>query len=251
MARKVPVSEVCGCFPAGRHYAGIADRLAALARNVKGLAKVLPFDAQWHRAKLAVIDFETTGVDPKDSRIIEIGVACFDGGFMTDMKSWFVNPGIEIPEEVQKLTKIRQEDVDAAPPLDEVIFEFEEAVAGHIPVAYNATFDQGFAIEHSRQVKLDSAEPTFDPEVVWIDPLVWVRAIQGEKKNKLVDACERLGISLENAHRAGEDARAAGLVLMELAEHMPKHYGELVRLQGQYAARQDVDMAAMRANWKK
>ena len=251
MGRKVPVSEVCGCFPTGRHYAGIADRLAALARDVKGLAKVLAFDAQWHRAKLAVIDFETTGFDPKEARIIEIGVACFDGGVMTGMKSWFVNPGLQIPEEVRNLTGILQEDVDSAPPLDEVIMEFEETVAGHIPVAYNAKFDKSFAIEHSRQVKLDSSEPTFDPEVVWIDPLVWVRAIQKERKNKLADACERLGIPLDNAHRAGEDARAAGLVLMKLAEHMPKHYGELVRLQGQYAARQDVDMAAMRANWKK
>jgi DNA polymerase-3 subunit epsilon len=88
--------------------------------------------------------------------------------------------------------------------------------------------------------------PALRPEVIWVDPLVWVRELHKyEKSRKLSDVCARLGIALEQAHRAAGDAEATGRVLLSLASQMPRTYGELIRLQGQYAARQDVDIAAM------
>ncbi len=48
----------------------------------------------------------------------------------------------------------------------------------------------------------------------------------------------RLGIPLDSAHRAASDAEATGRVLLALASQMPERYGELIRLQGQYAGRQ-------------
>jgi len=253
MAKRVPISEVCGCFPTGRYYAGIQAQMAKTLHLVKGLAKVLAPDAKWHDAPLAIIDFETTGFDPKDDRIIELGVACFEGGKLVKKDNWFANPRRPIPDEVIEITGILREDVNSAPPLEDVIGEFEAFIDGYIPVAYNAVFDQGFLLAEAKRLGYEAADtcPAFDPDIVWLDPLVWVREQQKEKSRKLGDVCKRLGIPLEKAHRAAEDAEAAGWVLMYIAKHLPALYGELVRLQGQYAARQEVDMAARRANWKK
>ena len=83
-----------------------------------------------------------------------------------------------------------------------------------------------------------------DGRVAWVDPLVWVRELHKEERgHRLGEVCARLGIRLDNAHRAASDAEATGRVLIALAPRMPSIYSELIRLQSQYAARQDVDMA--------
>ncbi|MCA9600581.1 MAG: 3'-5' exonuclease, partial [Myxococcales bacterium] len=81
----------------------------------------------------------------------------------------------------------------------------------------------------------------------WIDPLVWVRELQKyEKGKKLTDVCARMGIPLEQAHRASGDAEATGKVLLALAKDLPATYGELIRIQTQYAAKQESEFQA----WK-
>ena len=80
--------------------------------------------------------------------------------------------------------------------------------------------------------------------MLWIDPLVWARELhKDEKGHRLGEVCARLGIRLDNAHRAASDAEATGRVLLALAPRLPTTYSELIRLQTQYGARQDVDMA--------
>ena len=97
-------------------------------------------------------------------------------------------------------------------------------------------------------IRFDGAlPPACRPEVHWVDPLVWTRELLSDLKSRaLGDVCAHLGISLENAHRATDDSEATGHVLMALADKMPRTYGELVRLQGRYAARQEVELTA----WK-
>lgn len=243
--------DVCGCFPTGRHYPGIADRLARAVTKVEGLAKVLDASEPWAAAKLAVIDFETTGLTPEQDRIIEVGVACFEAGQLSAMQNWLVNPGRAVSQEVLDLTGIDAAELDKAPPLSAVMHEFEQLLMGHLPVAYNAPFDSAFLREELRRLGIADGDvpPAFDAEVVWIDPLVWVRELHKEERSKkLGDVCKRLGIPLDNAHRAASDAEATGKVLLALADKLPGTYGELIRLQVQYAARQEVDMSA---NWRR
>lgn len=242
--------DVCGCFPTGRHYAGIADRLARTVTRVAGLASIYEPSERWRAARLAVIDFETTGLDSATDRIIEIGVATFEAGKLSGLKSWLVNPGMQVPDEAIAVNKIDRAELAKAPPFKDVVGEFRAIIAGHLPVAYMATFDAGFLHAELGRLRVKDAgqtPPAFEPEVIWIDPLVWARELQKDERGmKLVDVCARLGISLDNAHRADADAEAAGRVLMAIADQMPATYGELIRLQTLYAGRQDVDYAALR-----
>ena len=237
--------DVCGCFPTGRHYPGIAERIARAVTKVEGLSDVLPAAAAWREAKLAVSDFETTGLSPESDRVLEIGVACFDNGRFSGLQNWLVNPGMPVPEEARAVHNIGDEELADAPLFDQVVAEVQARVAGHLPVAYNAPFDRGFLhAELARMGYRGAAAPAFDSEVVWIDPLVWVRELMRDERSKrLGDICAVLGITLDNAHRAASDAEATGHVLLALAERVPGTYGELIRLQGQYAARQEVDMS--------
>lgn len=243
--------DVCGCFPTGRHYPGIADRLAKTVTKVEGLSEVLAAGERWASAKLAVIDFETTGLSPEEDRIIEVGVARFDGGQLSGSDNWLVNPGRTVSQEIFDLTKIDPAELEAAPPLARVLHEVEACIAGHLPVAYNAPFDSAFLRAELARLGVagEDLPPAFDASVTWLDPLVWVRELhKNERSKKLGDVCARLGIPLDDAHRAASDAEATGKVLLAIADQLPATYGELIRLQGQYAARQEVDMSA---NWRR
>jgi DNA polymerase III subunit epsilon len=248
------VLDVCGCFPTGRHYPGIADRLLRALSHVVGLSSEFEARTRWADTRLAIIDFETTGLSPENDRVLEIGVACFSAGQLTLLKNWLVNPGIPIPEEARAIHNISDEDLKDAPSFAAVARELAVVLRGHIPVAYNAGFDRAFLHAELRRLEQDAAHPAvverppaFLEEVVWIDPLVWVRELYSDDKSrKLADISARLGIALDNAHRAASDAEAAGRVLLALAERLPTYYAEVINLQAQYAARQDLDFSRNR-----
>ncbi|HKP57419.1 MAG TPA: 3'-5' exonuclease [Polyangiales bacterium] len=239
--------EVCGCFPTGRHYPGIADRLRRAVLAVTGLSRSFAPDTRWISANLAVIDFETTGLAPETDRIVEIGIACFNGGQLTKLKHWLVNPGMPIPEGARNVHGIGDAEVADAPRFEQLAVELVEVLKDHMPVAYNAAFDRAFLhaeLERSGfNTRGDELAPACSAEVEWIDPLVWTRELyRDDSSRKLADIAARLGIALERAHRAASDAETTGRVLLALAERMPPSYSEVIGLQTQYAARQEVDL---------
>jgi DNA polymerase-3 subunit epsilon len=243
---------VCGCFPTGRHYPGIAERIARAVIEVKGLAEELAADAVWRTASFVVIDFETTGLDPQNDRVLEMGLVTFDDGALTARRNWLINPQIPVPEEARRIHGISDEDLANAPRFDEVFPEVLGLLDSRVPVAYNAGFDKKFL--HAEFARLGAAvvdigtPPAVRDDVVWIDPLVWVRELQKyEKGKKLTDVCARLGIDIGQAHRAADDAAATGNVLVALAKDMPRTYGELIRIQTQYEAMQEAELVTWRA----
>jgi len=236
--------RLCGCFPTGRHYPGIADRLAALQTVVIGLCRDYEPAVIWAQAPLAVIDFETTGLNVEIDRVIEVGLICFDEGKLTARHNWLVNPGMAVPAEALAVHQISDDDLKLAPSFSEVIESIAEILKGRIPVAYNADFDRAFFLrELSRcNAELAAFAPACDPEVAWIDPLVWARELfKDQKSRKLVDIAQELGVQLESAHRATDDAEATGHVLLAMSDRLPHTYGELIRLQGNYKSRQHAD----------
>lgn len=244
--------DVCGCFPTGRHYPGIADRLVRSAMEVVGLSSDLDADVRWADTRIAVIDFETTGLSWENDRILEVGVACFAGGQLTLLKNWLVNPGMPIPEQSRAVHGIGDQDVADKPRFEQIASELLEVLRGHLPVAYNATFDRAFLHAELQRAGISTSAveglpPAFASDVVWLDPLVWAREFyRDDKSKKLTDISARLGIALERAHRAASDAEAAGRVLLAMAERMPVTYSEVIGLQARYAARQELDFQARR-----
>lgn len=243
--------DLCGCFPTGRHYPGIADQIAASEVVIDGVVREFDAGSAWLDHPFCIIDFETTGLSAENDRVLEMAIVSFDRGELTSARSWLINPGMPVPEESRKVHGITDEELATAPFFAELAVEIEAALAGRIPVAYNANFDRRFL--HAEFARLgrapsESLAPALRPSVEWIDPLVWVRELQKyEKGKKLTDVVARMGIELTRAHRAEADAEATGRVLLALSPQMPRTYGELVRIQKQYAGRQEAEMKAWRS----
>jgi len=231
--------EACGCFPTGRHYPGIAHLLRAITR---GLVEELSADASWAELPIALIDVETTGMDASNDRIVEIGIVIARGGEIVDRKNWIVNPGRPIPKEASDVHKITDDDVKDAPPFAAVAREIAAALAGCVPAAYNASFDRAFlGGETARAGVTDALPPALRRNVDWVDPLVWARELQqGERSRALGEVAARLGITLENAHRASDDAEAALRVMLALGRdvRVPRTYAALVQEQRRLAMAQ-------------
>ncbi len=225
-----------GCFPTGRHYPGIAHllRVAAL-----GLAEGFLGEHVVAELPIVAIDTETTGRDPTSDRVVEVACVRFERGEITLRKSWLVNPGRPIPQEAFEVHGISDDHVKDAPSFGEILPELLEALAGAIPLAYNAEFDRKQLMSELGRVAAPTAPPpAFQKSVEWIDPLVWARELQKlEKSRALAEVAARLGIELVQAHRATDDAEAALNVFVKFQEdtRIPKNYGAFLQEQRRLA----------------
>ena len=221
-----------GCFPTGRHYPGIAHLMSV---SVQGLAEEWSAETPISEVPWASLDTETTGTNAQADRVIEVGIVLFQAGKAAEKKNWLINPGRSVPADATKIHGITDADLADKPSFAEVMPEIVEALAGVLPLAYNADFDRGFLLEELKRNQFTGPRPpAFRSDVIWLDPLTWAREIQKEHRSRsLGDVCERLGISLENAHRATDDAEAAGHVLSAFVKEpsVPSPYGSFIKEQ--------------------
>jgi DNA polymerase III subunit epsilon len=245
-------SDGCGCFPTGRHYPGIAHLLRI---HAAGVANEHPAEADWYDLPVAVLDTETTGRDHNLDRVIEIGIVIGQSGKVLQRFNWLINPERPIPEQATQVHGISDDDVKDSPPFQKIVPELLEALKGAIPLAYNASFDRNFVLSEFKRCGInlngDDVPPALRPGVEWLDPLVWARHIQKQEKSKtLSDVAARLGISLEGAHRASNDAEATLQVMYALGndDRMPKTYGALIQEQRRLGREQEREMARWRRN---
>ena len=92
----------------------------------------------------AVVDIETTGNFYKFGKITEVAVVLFNGAEVTRVYETLINPEIDIPYPITRLTGITNEMVANAPRFYMVAGEIAELTAGRIFVAHNVQFDYKF-----------------------------------------------------------------------------------------------------------
>lgn len=226
-------AEGIGCFPTGRHYPGIAHLLRVVAA---GLAEEFGGDHPVDALDLVAIDTETTGRDPEVDRIVEIACVRFRSGVVVERTAFLVNPGRPIPKEASDVHGIDDAAVKDAASFALVAKDVLLAIDGAIPVAYNAEYDRKVLVAELARAGLlpENPPPALRRNVEWIDPLIWARELQKtEKSRTLVEVAERLGVTLDKAHRAADDATATLEVLSVFRRdtRVPKTYGAFVQEQ--------------------
>src|SRR5262245_48896853 len=138
----------CGCFPTGRHYAGIAHLLKV---QIRGLVEGFAADVGWQELDVALLDVETTGRDASVDRVVELGIVVGRHGEVIQRYNWLIHPNMPIPEEVSKIHGITDAMVADKPRFEVIASEVAQALKGCIPAAYNAQFDRAFLMgEFSR-----------------------------------------------------------------------------------------------------
>ena len=159
-----------------------------------------------------VFDLETTGFSPIKDKIIEIGAVKVEHGKITDRFSTFVNPKVPIPFEITKLTSITDAMVLDAPTIEEVLPEFLDFIDGAALVAHNAGFDVGFIEQNLRYQDIQ-------PDFTSVDTVALARILLPTlSKFKLNIVAKALNISLENHHRAVDDAGATAEIFVKFVQ---------------------------------
>ena len=158
-----------------------------------------------------VFDTETTGLDPIKDEIIEIGACKIRNGKIEEVFSTFVKPSKHIPKEITNLTGITDEMVKDAPTINYVLPDFYKFCYGTTLVAHNIAFDIAFVHNIAKKFSYNFDNPTMDTIEIAKAKL------PGLRNYKLGTIVERLGVSLENAHRAVHDATATAKVFIKLA----------------------------------
>lgn len=163
--------------------------------------------------EFCVIDLETTGGNPETEKIIEVGMVKIENRKITEERSFLINPQKEIPDFVQKLTGIRKADVEHAPKIEEVIDEIVEFIGNGILVAHNTSFDIPFL----NGVLKNLQRPSLDNKVICTN-IMTKYLIPDIMSSNLQYMSQIFNISHSNAHRAIEDARATGKLLLKYLE---------------------------------
>ena len=163
-----------------------------------------------------VFDIETTGFSSIRDRIIEIGAVKVVNGEIVDRFSTFVNPERPIPFEITGLTGITDEMVMGAPAIGTVLPQFLEFAGDGVLVAHNAGFDVGFIEQNCREQGLND-------RFIYVDTVALARVLLPTlSKYKLNIVAKALNISLENHHRAVDDAGATAEIFVKFVEMLKK-----------------------------
>ncbi len=163
-----------------------------------------------------VFDIETTGFSPVTNRIIEIGAVKVENGQITDRFSTFVNPEVPIPFEIEKLTSINDSMVMDAETIETVLPKFLKFVGDAALVAHNANFDVSFIKENAKRQQIAV-------NFTYVDTVGIARMLlTGQAKYTLDAVAKTLKISLENHHRAVDDAECTAEIFLKFIEMLAK-----------------------------
>ena len=159
-----------------------------------------------------VFDIETTGFSPVSNRIIEIGAVRVEKGEIKDRFSVFVNPQVPIPFKIEQLTSINDSMVMDAETIEEVLPKFLMFSEGAVMVAHNAGFDMSFIIENCKRMGIEQ-------EFTYVDTVGMARMLlPGLNRFKLDTVAKALNISLQNHHRAVDDAACTAEIFVKFVK---------------------------------
>jgi DNA polymerase-3 subunit epsilon/DNA polymerase-3 subunit alpha (Gram-positive type) len=165
-------------------------------------------------SNVTVFDFETTGLNHENDRVIEMAAIRIVNDEVVCSISMLVNPGREIVPKITEITGITNDMlIDAMD--EELAFRIlRNVMADSLLVAHNAAFDLQF-FHYALQ---RFAGKTF------INSFIDTMTITRERHtypHKLIDMCGRYGIELEGAHRALNDVEGCWKLLKAMHEKEP------------------------------
>ena len=163
-------------------------------------------------AEFVVFDLETTGLSAARDRICEIGAVRVRGLEPADSFQSLVNPGVRLPEQVARLTGMRDKELRQAPAVSTVLRRFLSFAGDELLVAHNARFDQRFL---ERQLLSVHGRRLSEPPLC--TAALARRLLDGRlRRVGLASLAHFFGVPTRPCHRALPDAEATAEVLVHL-----------------------------------
>lgn len=163
-----------------------------------------------HSLTFCVFDLETTGGNHQHDKIIEIGLVKIKELKIIDQKSFLIKPDMHIPEFIQKLTSIKDADVNDAPLIEDVMDEILEFMGDAILVAHNTSFDVPFFNSVLRRME----RPELQNKSI-CTYLMTKYMIPNLLSSNLNYMSKIFNLQHQKAHRALDDAMASAELLLK------------------------------------
>lgn len=159
---------------------------------------------------IVVIDFETTGLSPYCSRVIEVAAIRMHNGSIVDSFEFLMDPGIRISSFITDYTGISNEMVRGKPSPEEVMPHLLKFVGDSVLIAHNASFDKKFY-----DIEMSRVNLRYDSKFL-CTLLLSRRLIQGLGSYRLENIAINLGIKNDRYHRALGDVEVTGKIWSSL-----------------------------------
>lgn len=158
-------------------------------------------------------DLETTGTQPLEDGIVEIGAVKFIDGSPRKDFCTLVNPGMVIPDDAIRVHGISNEEVQGQPRIQDVMDDFT-AYCGDLPlVAHNAKFDFKFLETAVKREKCKA------PAGQVLDTYGLAKKVfPGLLNYRLETLTRHFDFPNTVFHRASEDAEYCGKVFLRILE---------------------------------
>ncbi|MDQ6821137.1 MAG: exonuclease domain-containing protein [Actinomycetota bacterium] len=183
----------------------------------------------WRQANWCVLDFELTGLDPREDEIISFGAIPIDDGRLQLRRaiSGLVRPVRESSEASVRVHGIRTADLARAPVLADAIDPLLRTISGRVLVAHAAAVERAFLGRALKDRGVRLRGPVVDTEVLGC---LWLHARDGRVRHRigLGELASALGLPAERPHDALGDALTTAQVFIALTAHLAALYGETV-----------------------
>jgi DNA polymerase III subunit epsilon len=164
-----------------------------------------------HSVPLVIFDFETTGLDTKHDRIIEIGAVKFQGRQEVARFDQLVHPGRTISQEITQVTGITNEMLLGQPPIEDVLPAFHDFLRGCVGVAHNAEFDTKMMISESYRLGIQC-------DYFIVCTLKMARELVKIERRNLDSLAAHYNLTFESRHRSIGDILVTAGVLWNMLE---------------------------------
>lgn len=168
------------------------------------------------KQKFVCLDCETTGLDAKQDRIIEVAVMCFDARQVFAQMESLVNPECVIPDTSIAIHHITSDMVADKPTIERVLPEILEIIGQHIIIGHGVKFDIDLLANAAERHNIP-AKIRYNP---YLDTLRMARLYGESPVNSLEHLRMHFNVPLEGAHRAMSDV----IVNREVFLHLAKRY---------------------------
>lgn len=170
------------------------------------------------------VDIETTGLNPKCEKVIEIGAVKVENGILVGEFQTLIQPNRKLNEFVVQLTGITDEMLENAPEEEEAFAKFLDFAGEEVLLGHHLIFDYSF-------LKRMAVNQKISFERNGIDTLKIARVFLPELEKRTLDfLCAHFQIVNGHAHRAFEDAKATAQVYQCMAERFYNETEEVKKI---------------------
>lgn len=190
---------------------------------------VLHADERKLDSEFIIFDIETTGLSHVNDKITEIGAIKVKNYQIVETYSQLVNPEMPIPAKIVELTGITDDLLKNEPTIDYVLPKFLEFCGDSPVVAHNAKFDTAF-------IKTNAIKQGFEYSPIVLDTLSLSRLLLKDiKRHRLNTIAKHLKVTLENHHRAVDDATATAKIFLKFLDMLKEEEVNTLKEINKYA----------------